>query len=327
MRTRVWIPETQSVESCNLVVDLPTIGLEGYYYIDLIDKDTGKVKQHLEFKNIITDFALDTIMSSFTTLTNGVFRFCGVGTGSSTPNASQTSLDNQVGGRITTGTADSFGTNTAPEYHWLRINRRFIESEVNGLLTEVAFFTSATGNNMTSRALFLDARGQPTTITKTNQDLLDITYEIRLYAPTQDVTGTFEFRPGTSSVYTIRPQGVLQTSGWVAMMNRISAWLPSAFATSGTFFNTRTGFNNPSQGSLVSQVSSSTYITSTYTRDVRFFWNDLAANFDIATIVWRFVDRIGGDADWHWQMSLNPPVQKVVDQRFDLFLRQTIGRV
>jgi hypothetical protein len=332
MRNRVWIPENTS--SSQETVNLP-VGVEGYYYVDLIDKDTGQVKQHLEFKNVITDTGLNLMFIGNSGLTNDVFNWCGVGSGSSTPSTLQTNLDIPIGTRVNTGTSlSSSGSNANPEYHWIRINRRFTENQSNGLLSEVGFFSGSTGNNLTSRALFRDAAGNPTTITKTNQDLLDITYEFRLYAPTQDVTGTFEFRPGSSSVYTIRPQGVLQTFNWVVLVNRITDWIDttnpvvglSALATSSSFFNTRTGLNNPN-GSEVTRAFLSPYTPNSFFRDVRFFWNDISANFDIAVVVFRFNYRSILDNEWTWQMSIVPPVQKVIDQRFDLILRLSINRV
>ena len=61
------------------------------------------------------------------------------------------------------------------------------------------------------RALILDGGGSPTTLTILSDETLDVTYTIRVYPPTTDVTGSITL-DGVSYGYTIRPCNV-STSG------------------------------------------------------------------------------------------------------------------
>lgn len=325
IRKKIWIPEVEQHNSCQ-TIELPPVGVEGYYYIDLIDKNTGNTKQHWEFKNTITDFGINMMFICGTTIDAGVFSWCAVGDGTGSTNFNDTTLQNQIGSRVNTGGSLTSGSNSIPEYHWIRINRIFNESQANGTLREVGFFTGSADNSMTCRSLFYDSLGNTTTINKTSQDILNITYEFRIYSSQSDVIGSFQIAPSITSNYIIRPQGMLQSNGWERLVRRFSFWQPQALVSSTAFLNTRTGFNNP-VGDQPSTVTSFPYVNNTFYRDVQYTWLDILANFNTSTLVWRYHSIGAGDAQWYWQMSLNPAVPKNSDQRLDLILRQSISRI
>ena len=192
-RKRIWIPEYS--DSQVLTKPEMSVGFRfrmgGIFKVELIDAATGKVKQYLEFPNLITDAGLDSIMGQTLSQTS-LFNYIGVGTDNSAPTVGDTTLGAEVdrtnsNGGFTleeivgyvTGTTDDFDG----AYHFRRFVRLFLEGEGNGNLTELAWFASAAGSTMAVRSLFKDSGGTPITVTKTTADQLKITYDLRLYPP------------------------------------------------------------------------------------------------------------------------------------------------
>lgn len=143
------------------------------------------VKETPEFKNLV--------------LTTGLSRMavgtwidrCVVGTGSSTPVASQVSLDSFLASTTTTatGVSDTGGiqVTTAPYYWYGRRTWRFAVGTATGNISEVGL---GWGNsNLWNRALIKDVNGNPTTITVLADEYLDVVSEVRVYP--QESTGSF----------------------------------------------------------------------------------------------------------------------------------------
>ena len=116
---------------------------------------------------------------------------CCVGTGNSTPVATQTSLDSFIGSTtaIATGTTSTGGiqVTTAPYYWFGRITWRFAVGIATGNISEVGLGWGNT--NLWNRALVKDAEGNPTTITVLADEYLDVISEVRVYPKTS--TGSF----------------------------------------------------------------------------------------------------------------------------------------
>lgn len=190
-RKRIWIPEY----SDSKILTNPDISvgfrfrIGGIFTVELIDGATGKVKQHLEFPNLITDAGLNDIMGKVFR-PNLLFQYIGVGTDSTAPVVGDTTLGSEVdrtnsnggfsdiAGYVTGSTDDFDGA-----YHFIKRVRLFLEGEGNGNLTELAWFQAAGASTMVVRSLFKDGGGTPITVTKTSVDQLKITHELRSYPP------------------------------------------------------------------------------------------------------------------------------------------------
>ena len=126
---------------------------------------------------------------------------CYVGTGSEAP----TPNDSRLGKKIAkTETVLERTSATVPDQHYgyVRITYRF-PAGFHGDLTEVGIGNRFEDDGslekddpgywdqyaLFSRALIRDANGQPTTLTKLDDEILDVVYEFRLYAPTEDGSG------------------------------------------------------------------------------------------------------------------------------------------
>jgi hypothetical protein len=117
---------------------------------------------------------------------------CCVGTGNSTPVATQTQLDAFKASTTTTQGAVESGMQLTilPYYDWLRVTYRFGEGVAAGNISEVGLGWANT--NMWNRALVKDANGNPTTITVLSDEYLDVITEIRVY-PQETLSGSFNF--------------------------------------------------------------------------------------------------------------------------------------
>lgn len=189
-------------------VKTPQIGFSGYFRVDLISAESGIIKKSHEFKNLITDAALNDTGKSLFAKT----RYCAVGTGSTTPTVGDTALVSEVSRiertSVLFSNAEQVGTDWRYRYE---MTFEFTEAQANGNLTEVGMFDASVGGGMWSRSLFTDAQGNPTTITKTDQDRLRITYGVIVNIPNTAVDSvvtingtnyTFSTRAGAPNSYT-----------------------------------------------------------------------------------------------------------------------------
>src|SRR5574337_29456 len=152
------------------------------------------------FDNLITNIGLEGI-GAHTTGYNCLY--CVVGTGNTTPTFADTNL---AAYKAVSNTANPQSlwtavgqTTTSPYYVILTNKQRFNAGTATGNLSEVGMTTQATSSTtaatdkLFSRALILDASGNPTTITILPDEILDVTYQIYLYLPNggADITGSF----------------------------------------------------------------------------------------------------------------------------------------
>lgn len=121
--------------------------------------------------------------------------FCQVGTGTTFPAAledrrNETSLEAFHAGTSTIQSTTSGAAGTAPYFGWKRKTFRFTAGTVAANLSEVGVGWSAGGGStLISRAQILDpTSGNPTTVTPLADEMLEVTYELRYYAPTADVS-------------------------------------------------------------------------------------------------------------------------------------------
>lgn len=141
------------------------------------------------FPNLITDAGLDFLGTTGVTPVQG---FCRVGTGNTAPANTNTALVAQVAVSSTLQ-AETYGVNrTGTFYGWRRRTIRFAAGSMGGSavnLAEVGVSPAAAGS-LFSRALILDGGGTPTTISIQPDEVLDVTYELRIYPVLADATGT-----------------------------------------------------------------------------------------------------------------------------------------
>ena len=137
------------------------------------------------FMNMVTDSGLDAKGTAIMSLN------CVVGTSNVPIAEGTTTLGNGVAVQNTI-VETTYGVNTAVTdmYGWRRGVYRFSAGTATGNLTEVALTSS--GNTPSSPifcgSLFKDNLGNPIVVSKQSDELLDVTYEVRMYAKITDDT-------------------------------------------------------------------------------------------------------------------------------------------
>lgn len=172
--------------------------------------------------------------------------FCHVGNGSTPPEVTDAGLESFVASTSASQLEDN-GTVASPTpYIWRRVTKRFGPGDAAGNLSEVGMGWTAGGSTLFSRALIVDSGGSPTSITVASDEVLDVTYELRIYPPESDFTGTIVLDAVTYD-YTARASEVDISSRWD--MDRDATAAPDAYAYSGVIgdiFNSPSGFSSGS---------------------------------------------------------------------------------
>jgi len=324
-RHRIWIPELTSPVT-ESIVNLPSVRLGGCYTVDLIEAKTGKIKQHLEFPNLITDAGLDFIGTG--TNLDTIYTTFAVGTGTTAPAVTDVALESLV--LSTTydgGFEDADTTQSSPrEYSSRKRTRIFLEDEANGDLTELGWLVGGTACN---RSLFKDLAGNSTTVYKTSNDILKVVYEYKIFAPQGDASGTFDLGLGSGSTsYVLRPQNVNNELGWGALRTSMGDYSePFAKVHETAVFGSRTGDNDPSPSDEESSNTFAAYTSGSFYRDMEYVWTYADGNFDagVSLITWNPWHNSGDRAIW--QMFISSSIGKTSINKFLITFRQSWDRV
>lgn len=156
--------------------------IKGFFKIEAVKPDGSRRVLADWFPNLVTDNGLDLVGSSSSWMST-----CVVGSGNTAPANSDTQLVSLVGSTTNVVTSTQGTAVGSPYYGFTTNTYRFAAGVATGNLTEVG--VGATSTNLFSRALILDGIGNPTTITVLSVEALDVTYQLRNYAPLVDVTG------------------------------------------------------------------------------------------------------------------------------------------
>lgn len=206
-----------------------TNAVMGIFTIEKFKVDAAGVEipgsRHLpvpSFRNLITNGGLDRMGDNPDWLT-----WAQVGSGSAPPLVTDSALVSRVAGSDTVVSSSPGTTTIAPYYTWMRKTFRFAAGVATGNLSEVGISWLTTGA-LFSRALILDSGGLPTTITVLADEVVDVTYEFRFVAKTDDETGSVTFTGSIGGTYdwTMRSVNVTSSSdnnGWNISFNGLSA--------------------------------------------------------------------------------------------------------
>lgn len=144
-----------------------TVKLKGDLVITVLDKD-GKVKERREEKNLIVSAGLTFICSRMANATAGVMSHMAVGSGATTPAASNTDLGTVLGAR------EPLDSTTASSNTVTYVSS-FEAGEGTGAVTEAGLFNAASSGTMLCRTVF-------PVVNKGANDTMAITWTITLSA-------------------------------------------------------------------------------------------------------------------------------------------------
>lgn len=273
------------------------------------------------FPNLITDYGLEAWATS-----GYILRYCRVGSGTTQPTVLDTSLVAQVASATATG--GGTGSQSSPPYYvWVTYNYVFAQGVAAGNLSEVGVGITATGADLWSRSRIKDGGGNDTTITILSDEQLTVTYQLRLYVPTTDVTGTISIG-GVSRSFVMRAAQC--TTGWSGNTYNGETWYSAPFGTvpynmgsvcydgslgaitsspSGNAANFCTGY------SLATYAANSKYRDLTYTSGIN--EGNLAAG--ISAVILRSMNGF-------YQISFSPALAKDNTKTCTLTIRQSWAR-
>lgn len=225
----------------------------GWFKIEAIRPDGTRRVLADWFPNLILNGGLDRMGENADYL-----NWCQVGSGSTAPIAAQTALVNRIAGTNTQQANVSGAQASAPYYGWIRRTYRFAQGVAAGNLSEVGVGWAASGS-LFSRALILDGGGSPTTITVLSDEVLDVTYELRKYPGSVDLTGSVVL-DGVTYSWVSRVADVTTASRWAGTPAQV---LSQAYVFNGPISGV-TG--SPSGTSLQVGIGASAYSPGSYTR-------------------------------------------------------------
>lgn len=254
----------------------------GRYTFEVVNKHTGHTRKLTEkadnlllesfFREAVSEIGSAGYMSNIV-----------VGTGNTPPVVTDTTLEGFVAatrenqGGVIPNTVNS---TVYPRYATRAIKKRFNGSAIAGAplsevgiaITSGAGITANSTTPLASRALIVDALGNPTSITVLADEFLDVTYELTTYA-LDGVTGSFNINVlGTVETfeYEIRPVAMLNEQSWKqpatsgGVQNMSARSFPGVSAsttTSGTLAQAISVFEDPSSSSGIPAQSSELFTT------------------------------------------------------------------
>jgi hypothetical protein len=189
---------------------LPTTRMGGFFKMEAVRRDGTRRLLADWFPNLITDVGLNRIG------TGSYLSACHVGTDNTAPSVLDTALGGFVAGSNTITASPAGAQATAPYYGWKSITYRFTAAPIDWNLNEVGIATAKTNGGSTimfSRALILDDLGAPATVTVLTGEILDVTYQLRLYPMLDDVLQTVTI-PGSGDHDIITRAAVVTSGLW-----------------------------------------------------------------------------------------------------------------
>jgi hypothetical protein len=115
---------------------------------------------------------------------NNDLGYFAVGQGTVAEAATDTTLGSELARTNNNGGVADISSYTGTSYSSFIRTRIFTQAQANGNLTEIGIFNASSGGSMYCRQLIKDETGTPTTITKTSEFELRVSYELRWYLPT-----------------------------------------------------------------------------------------------------------------------------------------------
>lgn len=311
------------------------VGIAGYFKIEVLNTDANGVAIESSRriaanwqKNLITNNGLDLLCGTNNTLNT----YCQVGSGSATPANGDTALQSRIASS-STQQANSAGTNNSvsPYYGFVQRTYRFVAGVATGNISELGIGPASTGN-LFSRALVLDGLGAPTTITLLSDEVLDVVYQLRCYAPSADVTGTltlgtaggsydFTARPigfnsTTSTLWNGNQTGDLYSLGGLQSNNFYTAETNSLSAQTATYQTGTTANGMSAAGTLA------TYTTGNFYRDLTLVVDLNYGNFGLGMGFLSMPMR-----NCAYQFTFNPRIPKDNTKKFTIVVRFSVERI
>lgn len=278
-------------------------------------------KREFTFPNLITNQGLNRMGDN-----SHYNSYCQVGTGTTPPAFTDTALVAAAGASASssqTGGGNAQGVVIGPpRYAYDRRVYRFAEGVGTGNLTEVGVsWATGTGSTLYNRALILDGGGNPIALTKLDDEVLDVTYELRTYIPIDDVTGTIVITGSGTHDYILRAAEADQVKGQFS-----AGWGPRV--SSGSIFSSNSAMTaaNAGNGAFTGNINTIDGAPSTGAGVATTISNNAYVN-DSLQRFGKHTYGLGGNPirsilySWGWssyQIQFDPPIPKGAGNSFEV---------
>lgn len=320
--TMIFVPSNRFLEA-----ELPAanVGLEGWITLrarrksGLISREHSFKVPHRQrgpFHNLITDLGLDRFAQVNGNLLASHFH---VGTGTTPPTVTDTQLTN-FSASIGSPTWQTGNQTSAPYFAWRRyIWVSGIGELGNIIITEVGVSGQAVNGLLWSHELVRDSGGNPSTFPLQDDEQLEAIYELRLYAPENDVLATVSISGNNYDTVT-RALNVTASAAWGVS----SAGVNNTAQNAGTMYSgdlvAVTAANPSGQiGGAPSSMVDAAYGAGNYYRDGSATWGTGTAG-SVRTVRRGFVCAA-------FQVRFDPVIPKTVNNSLTLHQRISWARV
>lgn len=292
-------------------------GLKGRFQITRRKADTLEVVEESPwFDNVILDQGLDRLGTSI------IASFAKVGTSNTTPTTIQTVLLGYVAATNTIQASSSSAQAVAPYFGRAIRTFRFAAGAAAGTLAEVGvgWATGNAANTLFCRALILDLVGNPTTITVLADEVLDVTYELRIYPDLVDKVFVANIS-GTDHNCILRAADVVNASWWGSQLFNgfnYGTWPAAYNGALGGITTLPSGLSALPTG-LAPVVSA--YVPGSYSRVYTPTWGLNDGNLAGGITAWYMPSHVGA-----FKMSFSPPIDKTNVRTLSLSTKFTWAR-
>lgn len=304
------------------------VEIEGLYKIEAVKLDGTRRLLADWFANTISNTGLDLIAQS-TGSNSIVMQCCVVGSGTTPPDDvtfTQGTITTPL--KTLTTTANATGAQvSAPYYGWWRRTFQFIPtgSAYNASEVGVGRSDGALPSQFTlfSRQLIVDGLGDPLTISVLADEYLDVTYELRIYPPLEDVEFALNIT-GTDPIThdcVLRATNVTTATFWGSpLQSNAGMQSPDTEVTSGTIGAITSGITG-SHLSGSPTATNAAYSVGSYKRRATIVWGITAGNSVPGISAMYFIHSHGA-----YQVSFDPPILKDSNKILTLVTEVTWAR-
>lgn len=286
---------------------------EGFYKLETLDANGNITRQTDWIPNLILDQGLLRMGAN-----NDYLNVCSVGSGTSVPQPSNTSLQTKIAQSTTVSDIVNGARSEAPYYAYSRRTFTFAAGSVNGLVGELAVGWGGNAGQLFSRALTRNANGTPQAIPVLADETLRVTYEHRYYPMLSDTTGVLSISGpiGGQYEYIIRPSMISTSTHWTAnnAQNKGSRLSITAYNGEIGGITEQPSGNRLTMSGVTGTVSGTTSIFSHSYEN---------ANLNVEGGIRSLMFAMGNGA---WQVQFTPAIPKDADSSLRLQFSHSWGR-
>jgi hypothetical protein len=246
----------------------------GYISAQVLNANGEVVRSIPEFKNLITDGGLDSLMGGASLA--DLSTYVKVGTGAGTPAPSDSTLSGGIARVASSARVGAFQTAAAPYYFEMTATYLFALGAVVATITCIGVGPNNDNTSVRAWSQLKDSSNMPTTLTILAGEQLSVTYKLRLYAPAFSSSSSVTIGGDASYTYTIYAAqfgagkfGTTSTGVVQVMPGIIGALGYTSFTAPANIFGSA-AFGAKVATNAVATLGS--YTAGTFTRSFSSFW-------------------------------------------------------